>query len=146
MPFYEYQCGQCGFETEVLQKISDRTLRKCPSCGKSALKRLVSAPVFRLKGAGWYETDFKSDKENKRNIAGDAPAEKSEAPAADAASKDKPGEAAKTDSKPAEKTAEKKPAEVESKPAAAKSTAERTTVKRATAKTAPKKRKGSGRR
>jgi putative FmdB family regulatory protein len=76
MPFYEYECQACKYYTEVMQKISDAPLVKCPSCGKRALKKLVSAPVFRLKGAGWYETDFKSDKENKRNLAG---AEKEEA-------------------------------------------------------------------
>ena len=70
MPFYEYECSQCKYAAEVLQKISDAPLKKCPSCGKGAFKRLVSAPVFRLKGSGWYETDFKSDKENKRNLAG----------------------------------------------------------------------------
>jgi putative FmdB family regulatory protein len=69
MPFYEYECASCKFYTEVMQKISDAPLEKCPSCGKKALKKLVSAPVFRLKGGGWYETDFKSDKENKRNLA-----------------------------------------------------------------------------
>ena len=68
MPFYEYQCRQCAHELEVLQKISDKPLRKCPECGKSALTKLVSAPIFRLKGAGWYETDFKSEKDSKRNL------------------------------------------------------------------------------
>jgi putative FmdB family regulatory protein len=106
MPFYEYECQACKFYTEVMQKISDAPLTKCPSCGKRALKKLVSAPVFRLKGGGWYETDFKSDKENKRNLLGadkeEAKAEaKSEAPAdkGAAAAKDKgaesKGEAAK---------------------------------------------------
>ena len=70
MPFYEYQCRACGAQVEVMQKISDAPLKKCPECAKSQLTRLISAPVFRLKGAGWYETDFKSDKENKRNLAG----------------------------------------------------------------------------
>ena len=70
MPFYEYECQSCKYYTEVMQKISDPPLTKCPSCGKKALKKLVSAPVFRLKGGGWYETDFKSDNENKRNLAG----------------------------------------------------------------------------
>jgi putative FmdB family regulatory protein len=79
MPFYEYECASCKFYTEVMQKISDPPLEKCPSCGKKALKKLVSAPVFRLKGGGWYETDFKSDKEGKRNIADrEEPAAKSE--------------------------------------------------------------------
>ena len=70
MPFYEYECQACRFYTEVMQKITDAPLVKCPSCGKRRLKKLVSAPVFRLKGAGWYETDFKSDKEAKRNLLG----------------------------------------------------------------------------
>jgi putative FmdB family regulatory protein len=70
MPFYEYECPHCSYREEVLQKITDKPLKKCPNCGKSGLKKLMSAPVFRLKGSGWYETDFKSDKENKRNLAG----------------------------------------------------------------------------
>ncbi|AMN47792.1 hypothetical protein ACG33_11930 [Steroidobacter denitrificans] len=80
MPFYEYECTACKFYVEALQKISDPPLRKCPSCKKQALKKLVSAPVFRLKGSGWYETDFKSEQEQKRNLAGgeEAP-ERSEA-------------------------------------------------------------------
>ena len=87
MPFYEYQCSACGHHHEELQKVTDRPLRKCPACGRATLKRLVSAPVFRLKGGGWYETDFKNDKESKRNLAGekepatgDASAEKRCAP------------------------------------------------------------------
>jgi putative FmdB family regulatory protein len=69
MPFYEYECSNCKYYAEVMQKITESPLRKCPSCGKNALKKLLSAPVFRLKGGGWYETDFKSDKEAKRNLA-----------------------------------------------------------------------------
>ncbi len=80
MPLYEYECSNCKFYVEALQKISDPPLLKCPSCGKDALQRLVSAPNFRLKGSGWYETDFKSEKEAKRNIAAgdDKPAESKE--------------------------------------------------------------------
>ena len=87
MPIYEYQCDKCGHHLEALQKISDKPLRECPECGKHSLKRLMSAPMFRLAGSGWYETDFKSDKESKRNLVekGDAePAKadtKTEAPA-----------------------------------------------------------------
>ena len=69
MPFYEYQCKNCGHELEAMQKVSDPPLKKCPHCGKSQLQRLMSAPVFRLKGGGWYETDFKGDQDNKRNLA-----------------------------------------------------------------------------
>jgi putative FmdB family regulatory protein len=92
MPFYEYQCAACGHHHEELQKVTDRVLRKCPACGRPALKRLVSAPVFRLKGGGWYETDFKGDQEAKRNLAGEKepPAEKTkeEKPAAKPADKE----------------------------------------------------------
>src|ERR1700722_18610638 len=70
MPFYEYECSACRYYAEVMQKISDKPLKKCPSCGKNTFTKLISAPVFRLKGSGWYETDFKSDKDNKRNLAG----------------------------------------------------------------------------
>src|ERR1700691_1260677 len=69
MPFYEYQCKSCGHDLEAMQKITDAPLKKCPECGKPALQRLMSAPVFRLKGGGWYETDFKSDQDGKRNLA-----------------------------------------------------------------------------
>jgi putative FmdB family regulatory protein len=68
MPFYEYECSACKFYVEALQKISDPPLRKCPSCKKQTMKRLISVPVFRLKGSGWYETDFKTDQDNKRNL------------------------------------------------------------------------------
>jgi len=71
MPFYEYQCEACGAHHEAMRKISDPPLRKCPACGKPRLTRLLSAPVFRLKGGGWYETDFKTDQEGRRNLAGD---------------------------------------------------------------------------
>jgi putative FmdB family regulatory protein len=69
MPFYEYQCKACGHSLEAMQKVSDSPLKKCPDCGKPQLQRLMSAPVFRLKGGGWYETDFKSDQDKKRNLA-----------------------------------------------------------------------------
>jgi putative FmdB family regulatory protein len=78
MPFYEYQCGACGAHHEAMQKISDPPLKKCPECGRPRLRKLISAPVFRLKGGGWYETDFKSDQEKKRNLAGDDKPEKSD--------------------------------------------------------------------
>jgi putative FmdB family regulatory protein len=89
MPFYEYQCQACGAQTEALQKVSDAPLRKCPECGRQKLVKLVSAPVFRLKGGGWYETDFKGDKDAKRNLAD---ADKEPAPAAEG---DKAKDAAK---------------------------------------------------
>ncbi|MBT8084894.1 MAG: zinc ribbon domain-containing protein [Woeseia sp.] len=66
MPIYEYACNNCKHTLDALQKMSDEPLTECPECGKSQLKRLISAPRFRLKGAGWYETDFKKD--NQRNV------------------------------------------------------------------------------
>jgi putative FmdB family regulatory protein len=68
MPIYEYECQKCGHTLEALQKFSDKPLRECPECGRHQLKRLVSAPLFRLAGSGWYETDFKSGQERKRNL------------------------------------------------------------------------------
>ena len=59
MPFYEYRCGSCGHEFEAMQKMSDAPLTDCPGCDKRELVKLVSAAGFRLKGGGWYETDFK---------------------------------------------------------------------------------------
>ncbi len=81
MPIYEYECQKCGHTLEALQKFSDKPLRECPECGKHQLKRLVSAPMFRLAGSGWYETDFKSEKERKRNLV--EKGEKEAAPAAE---------------------------------------------------------------
>ena len=65
MPIYEYACKQCGHELDALQKMSDDPLRECPSCGEASLKRKISAPRFRLKGSGWYETDFKTGNKEK---------------------------------------------------------------------------------
>ena len=69
MPIYEYACKSCNHTLDALQKMSDDPLVDCPECGKHELKRLISAPRFRLKGEGWYETDFKKD--NQRNLAKD---------------------------------------------------------------------------
>ena len=74
MPIYEYRCQGCGHELEALQKFDEGLLRKCPECGALKLKRLVSAPSFRLKGTGWYETDFKKDGKKKLADAGDGKA------------------------------------------------------------------------
>ena len=139
MPFYEYECPNCGYQDEVLQKISDKPLKKCPSCGKNGLKKLISAPVFRLKGSGWYETDFKSDKENKRNLAG---ADKEEA-------KDSKGEAkadAKSETKADAKAETKAETSAESKaakpsPVKASVPAKRATTKSSARSARPAKRK-----
>lgn len=70
MPIYEYQCRDCGHEFETMQKMSDPKLTDCPECEQSALVKKISAVAFRLKGGGWYETDFKSD--NKRQLHEDS--------------------------------------------------------------------------
>ena len=70
MPIYEYRCESCGHQLEALQRLSDNALVDCPACSKPALKKQISAAGFRLKGGGWYETDFKSG--NKKNLAGDS--------------------------------------------------------------------------
>lgn len=148
MPFYEYECANCKFYKEVMQKVSDAPLKKCPSCGKNALKKLVSAPVFRLKGAGWYETDFKSDKEQKRNLAEKEPEPEKKKEAAD--SKDATVEA-KPGEKAVEKTADAKSKDAkaadsksapESKPASEGAGARRSTrnVRKSAVKTATKSR------
>ena len=66
MPFYEYRCDTCGHEMEIMQKMSDPPVAECPACGEPHLRKLVSAAGFRLKGGGWYETDFK--KGSKKNV------------------------------------------------------------------------------
>ncbi len=70
MPIYEYRCESCGESLEKLQKLSDAALDICPSCGKPELKKLISAAGFRLKGSGWYETDFKKDKQKNLHDGG----------------------------------------------------------------------------
>lgn len=70
MPIYEYQCQSCQHQLEVIQKISDEPLKDCPECGKPELRKKISAAAFRLKGGGWYETDFKSG-DKKKNLAGE---------------------------------------------------------------------------
>ncbi|MFQ5936168.1 MAG: FmdB family zinc ribbon protein [Acidiferrobacterales bacterium] len=65
MPIYEYRCGGCGHELEVMQRVNDPALKKCPACGKLRLRKLVSAAGFQLKGTGWYVTDFR-DKDKKK--------------------------------------------------------------------------------
>ena len=116
MPFYEYECSNCKFYSEVMQKITDAPMTKCPSCGKKTMKKLISAPNFRLKGGGWYETDFKGHKENKRNLAG-ADKEESSKPETVASS----SETSKTDASKADTPAktESATADTPSKPASA---------------------------
>ena len=83
MPIYEYGCKKCDHTLDALQKIADAPLVDCPECGEPELRRLLSAPSFRLKGGGWYETDFK--KGNQRNLHGDKDDKKSSSKKSDTA-------------------------------------------------------------
>jgi putative FmdB family regulatory protein len=106
MPIYEYRCDACGHEFDELQKLADAPLTDCPSCGKPALIKKVSAAGFQLKGTGWYATDFKSKKK-------DAPAEaKSEAKSE---AKAEPKADAKPETKPAAKAEAPAPKKAEPK-------------------------------
>jgi len=87
VPIYEYRCESCEHRLEKLQKMSEGDLVDCPECKRPTLKRLVSAAAFRLKGGGWYETDFKQD--NKRNLAESSSAETSGRSSSDHGSSDK---------------------------------------------------------
>jgi len=109
VPIYEYRCESCDHRLEKLQKMSEGDLVDCPECERPELKRLVSAAAFRLKGSGWYETDFKKD--NKRNLA-DSSGKDTGAPATASNAKADAGKSPasvskNTDSKPAAKTATK---------------------------------------
>lgn len=92
MPIYEFECLACGHRFERLQKLSAADPTDCPSCREAKVKRAITAAAFRLKGGGWYETDFKGDKDKKRNLL-------------EAGGEAKPG----GDSKPAEAKPEAKP-------------------------------------
>lgn len=78
MPIYAFRCQTCGHSFDRLQKLSDPDPAECPECGKPSIKRQVTAPAFRLAGSGWYETDFKSGNDRKRNLAGGEPPKKQE--------------------------------------------------------------------
>lgn len=116
MPIYEYRCAACGHHLEALQKMTEAPLRKCPECGKSQLKRLVSASRFRLKGSGWYETDFKNKSEPKRNLVEKGGAEPSSEAATDK-STDTPAKDAKGEVAAASKPAAEKGGDAAAKPA-----------------------------
>ena len=142
MPIYEYRCAACGHTLEALQKLADSPLKKCPECKKQSLKRLMSAPSFRLKGGGWYETDFKSDGEKKRNLVESPAATAKEGSGSDGPKAvDAKSDSAKTDSPKAE-TAAKDSKNKESssagskdaKPAAKESTAKESTAKKSSSK------------
>lgn len=79
MPIYEYECGSCGHRLEAIQKMNEPVLKDCPACGKSTLKKLISAAGFQLKGSGWYATDFKGGDKKKEKSESPDPAPKKKA-------------------------------------------------------------------
>ncbi len=110
MPIYEYRCESCSHKLEKLQRMSEGDLVDCPECKQPALKRLVSASAFRLKGSGWYETDFKKD--NKRNLADSSSQDTSNKKSSGSADKangksSSASSTSKPDAKPAAKSAAK---------------------------------------
>ena len=78
MPIYEYQCSGCQHTFDLMQKMNDEPIKKCPQCQENSVVRLISAAAFQLKGTGWYATDFKNKgkPENKSDTA-NAASEKS---------------------------------------------------------------------
>ena len=104
MPIYGYECTECEHTFDALQKMSEPRLVDCPECGEASLRKQLSAPKFRLKGKGWYETDFKTG--DKRNLAGDS----------EKKSTGKPDKTDKTD-KPAKKAETKKSTDAKAKSA-----------------------------
>ena len=101
MPIYEYRCAACGHELEALQRLADAALKDCPSCGQSQLRKLVSVAGFRLKGSGWYATDFKNRSQPAAKGNGASDKSESAAPATEGASAKPAASEAKADSKPA---------------------------------------------
>jgi putative FmdB family regulatory protein len=69
MPIYAFECEGCGHQFERLQRLADADPTDCPECTAAQVRRQLTAPSFRLAGAGWYETDFKKDGDKKRNLA-----------------------------------------------------------------------------
>ena len=117
MPIYEYRCESCGHELEKLQRVSEAPLTDCPACSKADLRRLISPAGFRLKGSGWYETDFKKD--GKRNVIEKASESDAKSDNKDDGSKaDKPKTESKTETKTESKT-DSKPADKSSNASAA---------------------------
>lgn len=100
MPIYEYQCNECEHKLEVIQKISEDPLKECPECGDVSLRKLVSAVSFRLKGTGWYETDFKDKK----------PKSDAEKPSSDSDKKNKNGTKSSTGNTTSSSSSDKKTA------------------------------------
>ncbi len=120
MPIYEFECTSCGHRYDHLQRLSDSDPSICPMCKAPDLRRMVSAPSFRLAGSGWYETDFKKDGDKKRNLA-EAPGSSGEAkPATGEGKAAAPTETSTTATSPAPASPAPAPAPVSAKSAPTK--------------------------
>ncbi len=124
MPIYEYECASCGKRFDQLQRLSDPDPSDCPTCGAPALKRAITAASFRLKGGGWYETDFKGDQDKKRNLVEGSSDKKAADTKSDGPAEAKSGASteSKSESKSETKTAEPAKAATTPTPAAPSST------------------------
>lgn len=121
MPIYAYRCQECGHELDALQKISDPPLTDCPACGAATLAKQITAAAFRLKGSGWYETDFKKGNQKNLHKDGEPAKDKDKDKGKDAGESKSPDSAkGKTESK-VEKSADKAPAKPKPKPKTADS-------------------------
>jgi putative FmdB family regulatory protein len=131
MPIYEYRCDECGAQKEILQRLNDAPLTVCPECGKTAMKKMVTAAGFQLKGTGWYVTDFRDKSPKKAPSKSETSGEKSAGKGDKAGEKsaDKPAEKSGDAAKPAETTSKEAPKKESSKtdsaaPAPSKTSAE----------------------
>ena len=109
MPIYAFECGSCGHQFDRLQRLSDADPTECPECGAVQVRRQLTAPSFRLAGAGWYETDFKKDGDKKRNLVDKpetASAPASVEPKVEAKPEPKPATPAKPEPKPSAKASD----------------------------------------
>jgi putative FmdB family regulatory protein len=73
MPIYEYRCDNCG-QFEVMQKITERPLKRCPTC-QAKVTKLISNTSFQLKGSGWYLTDYTPTAGEKKESKPNKPSE-----------------------------------------------------------------------
>jgi len=107
MPIYAYRCTDCGFQDEFLQKLSESPMTLCPSCGKEAFRKQLTAAGFQLKGSGWYATDFRNK--------GAKPAGSSESAEAKSETKAEPKAESKAESKAEGKSESKSESKTETK-------------------------------
>ena len=122
MPIYQYKCTDCGHQLEALQKMSDPRLTDCPACQKPNLRKQLTAAAFKLKGSGWYETDFKNSgaKPAATKSSEDSKPADSVAGAAKAVSNDSSSSSKSADSKASDsKSSDSKSSSTSAKPASA---------------------------